>query len=87
MLYLYRRVVFGKLTKEDLMSIKDMNMREIAIFAPLVILVLWMGIYPSTFLDPIEVSVQKVVSDYQTALAAGAPGVVDVASAAFGWAK
>ncbi|RVU39301.1 NADH-quinone oxidoreductase subunit M [Hwanghaeella grinnelliae] len=87
MLYLYRRVVFGKLTKEDLMSIKDMNMREIAIFAPLIILVLWMGIYPSTFLDPIEVSVQKVVADYQTALAAGAPGVVDVASAAFGWAK
>jgi len=87
MLYLYRRVVFGKLTKEDLMSIKDMNMREVAIFAPLIILVLWMGIYPSTFLDPIEVSVQKVVADYQTALAAGAPGVVDVASAAFGWAK
>ncbi|WP_425404797.1 NADH-quinone oxidoreductase subunit M [Hwanghaeella sp.] len=87
MLYLYRRVVFGKLTKEDLMSIKDMNIREIAVFAPLIILVLWMGIYPSTFLDPIEVSVQKVVADYQTALSAGAPGVVDLASAALGWAK
>ncbi len=87
MLYLYRRVVFGKLTKEDLLTIKDMTPREVAIFAPLIILVLWMGIYPSTFLDPIEVSVQKVVADYQTALAAGAPGVKDVASAAFGWAK
>jgi NADH-quinone oxidoreductase subunit M len=47
MLYLYRRVVLGALTKESLMRIKDLTPREIAVFAPLVVLVLWMGIYPS----------------------------------------
>ena len=38
MLWLYRRVIFGKLTREDLKSILDMNPREIAVFAPLVVL-------------------------------------------------
>ena len=45
-LYLYRRVVFGALTREDLKNILDLSPREIAIFAPLVVLTLWMGIYP-----------------------------------------
>ena len=87
MLFLYRRVVFGQLVKEDLLAIKDMNAREVAVFAPLVVLVLWMGIYPSTFLDPIEVSVQKVVSDYQTALAAGSPGLIELAGTTLGLTK
>ncbi|CAN0597330.1 unnamed protein product, partial [Laminaria digitata] len=51
MLYLYRRVIFGKLEKEDLKSILDLNPREIAIFAPLIIVTLWMGICPAPFLD------------------------------------
>jgi len=70
MLYLYRRVVFGELTKESLKSIRDMNWREIAVFAPLVVVVLWMGIYPLSFLLPIEVSVAKLIADYNAALAA-----------------
>ncbi len=84
MLYLYRRVVFGKLVKEDLMAIKDMNARETALFVPLVILVLWMGIYPSTFMDIIEPSVQKLVADYQTALAQGTSDAVETAFTALG---
>jgi NADH-quinone oxidoreductase subunit M len=70
MLYLYRRVVFGELTKESLKSIRDMSWREIAVFAPLVVVVLWMGIYPLSFLLPIEVSVAKLIADYNTAIAA-----------------
>ncbi len=46
MLYLYRRVIFGALTKEALKAIADLRPREVAIFAPLVVLTLWMGIYP-----------------------------------------
>ena len=42
MLLLYRRVVFGKLEKDDLRALLDMTPREI-VFAPLVILVIWMG--------------------------------------------
>ena len=46
MLYLYRRVIFGALTKEDLKTMTDLSRREIAVFAPLVAATLWMGIWP-----------------------------------------
>ncbi|MCF8489023.1 MAG: NADH-quinone oxidoreductase subunit M [Rhodospirillum sp.] len=74
MLYLYRRVIFGKLEKEDLKALLDLSPREVAIFAPLIVLTLWMGIYPSSFLDFMHASVGDLVSNYQTALApAGKP--------------
>jgi NADH-quinone oxidoreductase subunit M len=70
MLYLYRRVIFGKLEKEDLKALLDLSPREVAIFAPLIVLTLWMGIYPSSFLDFMHASVGDLVSNYQTALVA-----------------
>ena len=69
MLYLYRRVIFGKLTKQHLMSIKDLDLREKAIFAPLAVLVLWMGLYPVNFLDVMSASVENLITNYQTAMA------------------
>ncbi len=68
MLYLYRRVIFGQLTKADLMSILDLSPREIAVFAPLVLLTLWMGIYPSSFSGFWEASVGAMVEKHQAAL-------------------
>jgi NADH-quinone oxidoreductase subunit M len=70
MLYLYRRVIFGKMTKEDLRTILDINWREKAIFAPLVAVVLWMGIYPMSFIDVMAASVANVIDNYEAALAA-----------------
>ena len=70
MLYLYRRIIFGVLTKESLVSILDMNRREALVFAPLVVLVFWMGIYPMSFLDVMSVSVSNLIENYQSALAA-----------------
>jgi NADH-quinone oxidoreductase subunit M len=61
MLWLYRRVIFGALVREDLLSIKDMRATEIAAFAPLVVLTLLMGIYPSIFLDPMAASVNELL--------------------------
>ena len=49
MLWLYRRVVFGKLEKDDVKAMLDLSPREIAIFVPLILIVLWMGIYPASF--------------------------------------
>ena len=80
MLYLYRRVVFGKLTKEELFTILDLDRRELAIFAPLVLVVLWMGIFPNSFLDPIDASVARLIENYHSALAAG-EGASNVLSA------
>ena len=51
MLYLYRRVIFGRLTQDDLRAILDLSPREIAVFVPLILLTLWMGIYPSSFTE------------------------------------
>ncbi len=61
MLYLYRRVIFGTITRADLRGILDLSPREKAVFAPLLVLVLWMGLYPSSFLRPIQVSVDHLV--------------------------
>jgi NADH-quinone oxidoreductase subunit M len=70
MLWLYRRVIFGELTKDSLKNIVDLNPREALVFAPLVALVLWMGIYPSSFLAVMEPSVGKLMQQYQTKTAA-----------------
>jgi NADH-quinone oxidoreductase subunit M len=62
MLWLYRRVIFGALVKEPLKAIQDLRPHEVAAFAPLVILVLLMGIYPSLFLDPMAASVDQLIA-------------------------
>ena len=64
MLWLYRRVVFGPLLREDLKHIMDLSAREIAIFAPLAAIVLWMGIYPAPFFRVMDGSVAQLVSNY-----------------------
>ncbi|MHA6325616.1 NADH-quinone oxidoreductase subunit M [Roseivivax sp. CAU 1753] len=68
-LWLYRRVVMGDLIKESLKTIKDMTRREKVIFAPLIIMTIWMGVYPAPILDRIGPSVAALVSDYDTAVA------------------
>ena len=70
MLYLYRRVIFGELTKEDLKKILDVSPREIAVFAPLIFIVFFMGIYPIPFLDVMHSSVENLIERYHSALAA-----------------
>jgi NADH-quinone oxidoreductase subunit M len=77
MLYLYRRVIFGELVRQELREILDLNKRELATFAPLVALVLWMGIYPKPFLDVFAASVDNVVTRYQSALSAPPPAKPD----------
>ncbi|WP_149537362.1 NADH-quinone oxidoreductase subunit M [Siccirubricoccus phaeus] len=68
MLYLYRRVIFGKLTKPDLRALLDLSPREYAVFAPLILLALWMGVYPQPFLDFFEASVAALVQRHEAAM-------------------
>lgn len=70
MLYLYRRVVFGTITRDDLRGILDLSPREVAVFAPLVLLTLWMGIYPSSFTQFFDATVAAMVENHQAALSA-----------------
>ena len=67
-LWLYRKMIFGKLEKPKLMSITDMDYREIGLFAPLVILTLLFGFWPKPVLDVSSASVDALVAQYQTAV-------------------
>jgi len=67
-LYLYRRVVFGPLEKESLKTIKDMNWREVTILAPLIVLTILFGIYPTPIMDVFHVSVDHLITNYQASL-------------------
>jgi NADH-quinone oxidoreductase subunit M len=71
-LYLYRRMIYGALEKPSLRSIADMNYREILVFTPLVLLVIFFGFYPAPLLDVTAVSVKKLVSGYEAAVRAAA---------------
>ncbi|MBM3528704.1 MAG: NADH-quinone oxidoreductase subunit M [Alphaproteobacteria bacterium] len=69
-LWLYRKVVFGKLEKPSLAGIRDMGWREGVVFAPLVILTLLFGFYPKPVLDLSAASVTALLENYQRALGA-----------------
>ena len=65
MLWLYKRVIFGKLEKKELTELKDLNLSEGLILFLLAGLTLLLGFYPSLILDTIHVSVDKLINDYQ----------------------
>ena len=69
-LWLYRRVVFGKLEKSSLAHIVDMTPRELATLAPLVVLTIFFGVYPAPLLDVFGASVENLMKTVQTAAAA-----------------
>jgi NADH-quinone oxidoreductase subunit M len=62
LLWMYQRVVFGKVTNNELEhELTDMNKREILILTFILIFVVWIGIYPGTFLKMTELSVQTIL--------------------------
>jgi NADH-quinone oxidoreductase subunit M len=68
MLFLYRRIIFGTITRPDLRSILDLSPREVAIFAPLAVLTLWLGIYPSSFTGFFDSTVGAMVQSHDQAM-------------------
>jgi NADH-quinone oxidoreductase subunit M len=69
MLYLYWRVIFGKLVKPSLMAIQDLSAREIAILAPLVVATIIMGVYPNFVFKVTSASVEHLLDQNKQALA------------------
>jgi len=68
MLWLYRRVVFGRAEKPEVLEMAGLDRREVMIFVPLTILVLWFGVYPSTLLDVMAYSVSDIMAQVATEL-------------------
>ena len=62
MLWLYQRTMFGTVTNPKNEHLADLNVREFATFAPLLILAVWIGLYPKPFLDRLDTSVDRVMA-------------------------
>ena len=71
MLYLYRRVVFGEIVHDDVRTMPDLSLREIALLAPIAAVVLWMGVYPESFLAPMRGDVATLQARIARAAPAG----------------
>jgi NADH-quinone oxidoreductase subunit M len=69
-LWLYRKVIFGTLEKPNLAALKDLDPREMLIFAPLVVLTLVLGFFPTPVLDVSSASISALLDGYQHAIAA-----------------
>ena len=67
MLYLYRRVVFGGQVHADAAAMADIDGREFWVLAPIAAAVLWMGIYPNHFIDPVRAPVQQLLQRLEKA--------------------
>ena len=66
MLWLYQRVVFGKIAVSEIKEMKDLNNNETYIFLSLVFLTLFFGFYPEPLFNTINVSVSNLIENYQT---------------------
>ncbi len=62
MLWLYQRTMWGKVENPKNEGLKDLSLREFATFAPLIILAVWIGLYPKPFLDRLDTSVSRVMA-------------------------
>ena len=62
MLYLYRRVVWGEIKSDEVRVMPDLSAREIALLAPVAAVVLWMGVYPESFLAPMRADVATLLA-------------------------
>ena len=71
MLYLYRRIAFGPQINADAAAMSDVNIREMWLLAPIAVVVLWMGVYPETFLAPIRRDVATIVARIERAAPVG----------------
>ena len=67
MLYLYWRVAYGTIRSPDVAAMPDLNKRELAILAPIAAVVLWMGIYPESFLAPMRGDVGTLLARIERA--------------------
>jgi NADH-quinone oxidoreductase subunit M len=78
MLWMLQRVVFGKTTNPENANLKDLNAREIGLMVPLLALMLFMGVYPSVFLNRSKASVELVRSRVAAPNSGGSFAELDV---------
>ena len=65
MLWLYKRVIFGKIASPEIKEMKDLNKTELYILSSLVILVIFFGIYPDPLFRTVDISINNLIENYQ----------------------
>jgi NADH-quinone oxidoreductase subunit M len=61
MLWMFQRVVFGPVTHEENSRLSDLSLRERLVFAPLLVLIFWMGFAPQPFLDRMQPALDRTL--------------------------
>jgi NADH-quinone oxidoreductase subunit M len=61
MLWMFQRVMFGEVTNPKNKNLPDMTKRELVVLLPVVIFIIWIGVYPKPFLKPMEASVNGLI--------------------------
>ena len=61
LLWMYKRVMYGDITKDENKKLKDMTNREYAYLLPIILFIVWIGVYPKPFLDKMDASVQHLI--------------------------
>jgi NADH-quinone oxidoreductase subunit M len=74
MLWMYQRVMYGKVTLPENRSLPDLSFREAMVLLPLVLFIVWIGVYPKTFLGRVEASVDHLVATVREASTIQPPG-------------
>ena len=72
LLWMFQRVFFGEVTNAKNEHVADLNWREVAVLAPLILFIVWIGVYPSPFLSKMETSVGHFIRIVHTDPAARA---------------
>ena len=71
MLWMFQRMMFGPLDKEENKNLKDLSAREIAILVPIILAMFWIGIYSNSFLRRMDVAVNQAVQQKTAAQVSG----------------
>ena len=66
MLWLYQRVVFGSVTNPANQSLRDLSAREIVVLVPVLLFIVWIGVYPGTFLKKSAIATKGIVYGVQS---------------------
>ncbi len=66
MLWMYQRVIFGEITHEENRGLRDLTPREWAVLVPVVLFIVWIGVYPLAFTGKTEASVQALIAEVES---------------------
>ncbi len=68
LLWMYQRMMYGEVKHEENKSLPDLSKREMVVLVPFLIMIFWLGIYPKTFMDKTETTMDAYLQDYRTAV-------------------